>query len=87
MSYEINLFALMTNYLKNLSSLSPIVLPSRSRSKVVRVTHFAIPSPKYFAPLSPMLLLLRKRLKEVRITHFSIPSPKYFAPFSPMLLS
>jgi len=51
----------------------------------VRVTHFAIPSPKYFTPFSPMLLLLRSRFKEVRVTHFAIPSPKYFAPFSPML--
>jgi len=51
----------------------------------VRVTHFAIPSPKYFAPFSPMLLPLRFRFKEVRVTHFAIPSPKYFAPFSPML--
>jgi len=52
----------------------------------VRVTHFAIPSPKYFAPLSPILLPLRFRSKEVRVTHFAIPSPKYFAPFSPILL-
>jgi len=42
----------------------------------VRVTHFAIPSPKYFAPLSPMLLQLRSRFKEVRVAHFAIPSPK-----------
>jgi len=50
----------------------------------VRVTNFAIPSPKYFAPLSPILLPSpsRFRFKEVRVTHFAIPSPKYFAPFS-----
>jgi len=52
----------------------------------VRVTHFEIPSPKYFAPFSSILLLLRSRFKEVRVTHFAIPSPKYFAPFSPILL-
>jgi len=52
----------------------------------VRVTHFAIPSPKYFAPFSPILLRVRFRFKEVRVTHFAIPSPKYFAPFSPILL-
>jgi len=49
----------------------------------VRVTHFAIPSPKYFAPFSPILFLLRFRFKEVRVTHFAIPSPKYFASLSP----
>jgi len=48
----------------------------------VRVTHFAISSPKYFAPFSPILFLQRSRFKEVRVTHFAIPSPKYFAPFS-----
>jgi len=53
----------------------------------VRVTHFAISSPKYFAPLSPMLLRLRYRFKEVRVTHFAIPSPRYLAPLSPMLLT
>jgi len=52
----------------------------------VRVTHFAIPSPKYFAPFSPMLLLLRCRSKVVRVAHFAIPSTKFFAPFSPMQL-
>jgi len=52
----------------------------------VRVTQFAIPSPKYFAPFSPMLLPMRSRFKEVRVTHFAIPSPKYFAPFSLILL-
>jgi len=52
----------------------------------VRVTHFAIPSPKYDAPFSPILLQLRSSFKEVRITHFAIPSPKYFAPLSPILL-
>jgi len=52
----------------------------------VRVTHFAIPSPKYFAPFSPIQVLLRYRFKEVRVTHLAIPSPKYFAPFSPILL-
>jgi len=50
----------------------------------VRVTHFAIPSPRYFAPFSPMLLLLRTRFKEVRVAHFTIPSPKCFAPLSPI---
>jgi len=52
----------------------------------VRATHFAIPSPKSFAPFSPILLTERFRFKEVRATHFPIPSPKYFAPFSPILL-
>jgi len=52
----------------------------------VRVTHFEIPSPKYFAPFSPILLSSRKTFKEVRVTHFEIPSPKYFAPLSPILL-
>jgi len=51
----------------------------------VRAAHFAIPSPKYFAPSSPILLLERKRSKEVRVTHCAIPSPKYFAPFSQIL--
>jgi len=48
----------------------------------VRVTHFAIPSPKYFAPFSPILLWLRFRFKEVRVVHLAIPSPKYFASLS-----
>jgi len=52
----------------------------------VRVTHFAIASPKYFAPLSPIQLCDRERFKEVRLTHFAIDSPKYFAPFSPIIL-
>jgi len=52
----------------------------------VRLAHFAIPSPKYFAPFSPILLSLRSRFKEVRVVHFAIPSPKYFAPLSPILL-
>jgi len=52
----------------------------------VRVTHFAIPSPRYLAPFSPIVLYLRSRFKEVRVTHFAIPSPKYFAPFSPIVL-
>jgi len=52
----------------------------------VRVTHFAIPYNKYFAPSSPILLFLRFRFKEVRVAHFAIPSPKYFASFSPILL-
>jgi len=47
----------------------------------VRVAHFAIPSPKYFAPFSLIQSLLRSRFKEVRLAHFAIPSPKYFAPF------
>ena len=50
----------------------------------MRVIHFAIPSPKYFAPLSLIPLQLRIRLREVRVSHFAIPSPKYFAPFSPI---
>jgi len=53
----------------------------------VRVTHFEIPSPKYFAPFSPILLPLRSRFKEVRVTHFEISSPKYFAQFSPIYFS
>jgi len=48
----------------------------------VRVTHFAIPSPNYFAPFSPILLPMRFRVKEVRVTHFAIPSPSYFASLS-----
>jgi len=52
----------------------------------VRATHFAIPSPKYFAPFSLILLRLRFRFKEARVTHFAIPSPKSFAPFSSILL-
>jgi len=51
----------------------------------MRVTHFEIPFPNYFAPFSPILLWLRSRFKEVRETHFTIPSPKYFGPFSPIL--
>jgi len=58
---------------------------ARFRSKAERVTHFAIPSPKTFAPLSSILLPLRCRLKEVRVTHVAIPFPNYFAPLSPML--
>jgi len=50
----------------------------------VRVTHFEIPSPRYFAPFSPILFLQRYRFKEVRVTHFAIPSPRCFAPFSPI---
>jgi len=52
----------------------------------VRVTHLAIPSPKYFAPFSRILLLVRSSFKKVRVTHLAIPSPTYFAPFSPILL-
>jgi len=52
----------------------------------VRVTHFAIPSPKYFAPFTQITLSNRFRFKEVRVTHFAIPSPKYFAPLSLILL-
>jgi len=52
----------------------------------VRVTHFRIPSPKYFAPFSPILFFLRLRLREMRVAHFAIPSPKFFAPFLPILL-
>jgi len=51
----------------------------------VRITHFAIPSPKYFAPFSSILLSMRFRSKQVRVTHFAIPSPKFFAPFSAIL--
>jgi len=58
----------------------------RFRYKEVRVTHFEISSPRYFAPLSPILLLKRSRFKEVRVTHFEISSPRYFAPLSPILL-
>jgi len=50
----------------------------------VRVTHFAISTPKYFAPFSPIKLLQIFRFREVRVTHFAIPSPKFFAPFSPI---
>jgi len=53
----------------------------------VRVAHFSIPSPKYFAPFSPIPLLLRNSFKEVRVTHFAMPFPKYFAPSSPISLS
>jgi len=45
----------------------------------VRVTHFEIPSPKYYAPFSPTKLLLRFSFKEVRATHFEISSPNFFA--------
>jgi len=86
MWYEINLFPLITNYSNILLQLLLMILLLRSRFKVVRVAHFAIPSPKYFAPFSPMWLLLRSRFKLVRVTHFAIPSPKLFAPFSSMLL-
>jgi len=58
----------------------------RFRFKEVRVTHFEIPSPKYFAPFSQITLSNRFRFKEVRVTHFAIPSPKYFAPLSLILL-
>jgi len=54
--------------------------------KVARVSCFASPFPKYFAPLSPILLHQRNRSKEVRVVIFAIPSPTYFAPFSPILL-
>jgi len=36
----------------------------RKRFKEVRVTHFAIPSPRYFAPFSPIPLPLRTRFIE-----------------------
>jgi len=52
----------------------------------VRVTHFAIPSTKYFAPLSQIKLFKNFRFKEVRVTLFAISSPKYFAPILPILL-
>jgi len=55
------------------------------RFKEVRVTHFAIPSPKCFAPSSPILFFLRLIFKEARAANFEIPSPKYFAPLSPIL--
>jgi len=50
----------------------------------VRVTHLAIPSPKYFAPLPRIIFSSRFRFSEVRVTHFAIPSLKYFAPSSPI---
>jgi len=81
MQYKINLFALIINFFTNLLPFLPIVLLLRSRFKEVRVTHFAIPSPKYFAPFSPILLSQRFRFKEVRVTHFAIPSPNYLASF------
>jgi len=56
----------------------------RFRFKEVRVTHFEIPFPKYFAQFSQILLLLRFRFKEERVTRFEIPSPRFFAPFSPI---
>jgi len=52
----------------------------------VRVAHFAIPSPKYFAPFSPIPFSSTFRFKKVRVAHLAIPSPKYFAPFSPIRL-
>jgi len=58
----------------------------RERFKEMRVTHFAIPSAKYFAPLSLILLQPRPSFREVRVAHSAIPSPKYFAPFSPIRL-
>jgi len=59
----------------------------KQKFKLVRVTHFAIPSPKYFAipspkyfaSVSPNPFSLRSRSKEVRVTHYAIPSPNYFA--------
>jgi len=84
MQYKINLFALITNYFIILLPFSPILSILSFRFKEVRVTHFAIPSPKYFAPLLPILSSQRFRFKEVRGTHFAIPSPKYFAPLSPI---
>jgi len=86
MQYKINLFAFKTNYFNILLPFLPIVLWLRSSFKEVIVTHFAIPSPKYFAPLSPILLWLRLRFKEERVLNFALPSPKYFAPLSPILL-
>jgi len=77
---------LITNYANILSPFSPILLLQRFRFKELRVTHFKIPSPKYFAPLSPILLLQRFRFKELRVTHFEISSPKYFAPLSSILV-
>jgi len=38
-----------------------MLLKLRLRFKEVREAHFAIPSPKNFAPFSPMLLKLRSR--------------------------
>jgi len=86
MDNSINLFAFITNYFNNLLPLAPTLFLQRSKSKEMRVTHFEIPSPKYFAPFSPILLSQRFKCKEVRVTHFEIPSPKNFAPFSPILL-
>ena len=54
----------------------------RFNFKDVRVTHLAIPSPKYFAPFTPIRFSRRFKFKEVRVIHFAIPYPKYFAPFS-----
>ena len=52
----------------------------------MRITHFEIPSPRYYPPLLSIPLSLRERFKEVRETHFEIPSPRHFAPLSPKLL-
>jgi len=77
---------LITNYLTIVTPLRPIIFPPKCRLKKVRVTHLAIPSPKYFTPLSPIRLMLRTRFKEVRVAHLAIPSTKYFAPLLPILL-
>jgi len=60
---KINLFALITYFFIILIPLSPIPLLQRKRFKEVRATHFAIPSPKYFAPVSPILFKLGLRFK------------------------
>jgi len=85
MDNYINIFAFITNYFNLLLPLPPILLLLRSRLKEIRVTHFDIPSPKYFTQFSSILLPQRLRLKEMRVIHFENPSPKYFAPFSPIL--
>ena len=51
----------------------------RFRSKVVRVIHFEISSPKYFKYFASFSLIrfpLRFRYKEVRVRHLEIPFPK-----------
>ena len=77
MDNNINLFAFITNCFTILLPLLLILFSLRKRVKEVKLAHFAIPSPKHYAPFSPILLSLRSRIKEVRETHFAIPSPKY----------
>ena len=56
MKDTINLFALITNCFNILLPFVPILFSLTSSFKEMRVTHFAIDSPKCFAPFSPMLL-------------------------------